>query len=313
MTRRRRVSAGLVALLIAASPAVAGCSGEADTRAPSDAGSSQPRPSDAGSKEAAAREDFSGLPFVNTVKGVNDSADNGQWRRIFSDDFNGDELNQANWRTRVQPRFGRRLCASPDPAMVRVSDGRAVLGIKQVGQKTKTCPQGVFANAMIGTGEVTEPGFQATYGLFAARVRYQSGRGQHASFWMQGAGDGAAEIDISEYFGDGRPDGGISNFVHLTEPDGTVSTIGGIRPKVSSILGEGNTPSNGWHVWSVEWSKNEYIFRVDGSVTFRTKRSVASGKEFLVLSLLTSDYELPALNTTKSTMKVDWVRAWQEK
>ena len=30
-----------------------------------------------------------------------------------------------------------------------------------------------------------------------------------------------------------------------------------------------------------------------------------------MLSLLTSDWELPALNTTRSTMKVDWVRVWQ--
>ncbi len=54
-----------------------------------------------------------------------------------------------------------------------------------------------------------------------------------------------------------------------------------------------------------------YVFRMDGHVTMRTSKARVGCPEYLVLSLLTSDWELPALNTTKSTMKVDWVRAWQ--
>ena len=61
----------------------------------------------------------------------------------------------------------------------------------------------------------------------------------------------------------------------------------------------------------MEWSPDGYVFRVDDTVTMRTHRGSTSVPEFLVLSLLTSDWELPALTTTKSTMKVDWVRAWQ--
>ena len=51
-------------------------------------------------------------------------------------------------------------------------------------------------------------------------MKFQSGRGQHGSFWMQRAAPNSAEIDVAEYFGDGRADGGISNFVHRTAPDG---------------------------------------------------------------------------------------------
>jgi beta-glucanase (GH16 family) len=205
------------------------------------------------------------------------------------------------------------MCATPDAAMVRVRDGQAVLGIKRSGKATKTCPDGVYKNAMIGTGEVTEPGFEAKYGLFAARMKFQSGRGQHGSFWLQGSGPGAAEIDVAEYFGDGRPDGGLTTLVHKTAADGTLNTVGGPRPEVAKILGKGNTPSNGWHVWSVEWSPKGYIFRVDDKVTLRAKRNLSTSPEFMVLSLLTSDWELPALNTDKSTIKVDWVRVWQER
>ena len=248
------------------------------------------------------------LPFSNTSKGTTGAKG---WRQVFSDDFSGHKLDSRKWRTREQPRFGRRLCSSPAPGMVRVRGGQALLGIKRVGAKTSTCPHGVFENAMIGTGESTTPGFRAKYGIFAARVKFQSGRGQHGSFWLQGAGAGSAEVDVAEYFGDGRADGGITSFVHRTASDGTLTSVGGARKKVPQILGKDDTPSGRWHVWSVQWSPNGYVFRVDGAVTMRTTRSVSTMPEFLVLSLLTSDWELPALNTTSSRMKVDWVRVWK--
>jgi beta-glucanase (GH16 family) len=250
------------------------------------------------------------LPFENTTKGVK-SHSSRAWREVFQDDFKGDALDPGKWRTREQPPMGRRLCATPDADMVRVRDGQAVLGIERSGKASKTCPHGVFKNAMIGTGEVTKPGFATAYGLFAARLKFQSGRGQHGAFWLQGTGPNSAEIDTAEYYGEGRPDGGLSTLVHKTADNGTLISAGGPRPEVPKILGQGNTPANGWHVWSVEWSPKGYVFRLDDTVTMRTKRNVASADEFIVLSLLTSDWELPALNTAKSTMNVDWVRAWQ--
>lgn len=231
-------------------------------------------------------------------------------RLVWSDDFDGGNLDSGKWETRVQPAFGRRMCAMPDADRVRVEGGSAVLTVKKL-RTTKKCPYGFWHNAMIGTGEVTQPGFRATHGVFAARVKFQTGQGMHGSFWMQGAGAGSAEIDVAEYFGDGRDDGGLSNFVHLTAADGTVTSAGGTRPGISRLLG-GRTPADDWHVYSVDWSPEGYVFRLDGHETFRsTKGPIASAKEFLVLSLLTSDYELPRIKDPGSTMKVDWVRAWQ--
>lgn len=262
-----------------------------------------------GGSDGSSNHQASTLPFVNSAKGT--TGHTGSWHQVFADDFTGTRLDPRRWRTRAQGAFGRRVCATPAPSMVRVGGGKATLSIARVGAATRNCPEGVFKNAMIGTGEITKPGFTATYGIFAARVKFQSGRGQHGSFWMQGSGPGSAEIDVAEYFGEGRKDSSVSSFVHRTAADGTVTSIGGIRDKVTKILGSGHTPANGWHVWSVEWSPTGYVFRLDNDVTLRTKRNRTASKEFLVLSLLTSDSELPGLSTTKSTMKVDWVRAWQ--
>jgi beta-glucanase (GH16 family) len=232
-------------------------------------------------------------------------------RQVWEDNFSGDTLNPANWQTREQAAFGRRLCSTPSARRVLVGNGMATLSIaKKRDSTTSTCPYGQFENAMIGTSAAV-PGFTATYGTFAARIKFQSGQGQHGSFWLQGPKGTGAEIDVAEYFGDGRPDGGLSNFIHYNDPNGKLSSAGGIHP-VKNVLGSGRTPSNGWHVYSVDWNPSGYIFRMDGTPVFSTNKPyVATAKEGMILSLLTSDYELPRLKSTASTMHVDWVRAWQ--
>ncbi len=257
-------------------------------------------------REFRARTEPGGGDAVTTA-----TAEQQPMKLVWNDEFDGDSLDSAKWATRVQPAFGRRMCAMPDQDRVEVKNGSALLTVKKV-RTTKKCPYGFWYNAMIGTGEVTKPGFQAAYGVFAARVKFQHGQGMHGSFWIQGAGADSAEIDVAEYFGDGRADGGLSNFVHRTDADGALTSLGGTRPGINRLLG-GQTPADDWHVYSVEWSPKGYVFRLDGEETFRTsKKPVAKAKEFLVLSLLTSDYELPRIKDPNTTMKVDWVRAWQQ-
>ena len=70
---------------------------------------------------------------------------------------------------------------------------------------------------------------------------------------------------------------------------------------------------SGYHVFSVEWSPEGYVFRIDGDTTYRTDKAVSARTQFLILSLLSSDWELPELDRSllPATMSVDWVRVWQ--
>ena len=162
---------------------------------------------------------------------------------------------------------------------------------------------------MIGTFEGSDR-FRATGGVFAARVRFQPGSGMHGAFWMQGPPVTGAEIDIAEYFGDRRANGGLASYVHYTDADGAGESSGGIQD-IRRLLPPGQSPSNSWHVYSVEWDPSGYIFRLDGYPTLVTSEPfVATSPEAMILSLLTSDWELPKLKDPTSTMYVDWVRAW---
>ena len=66
-------------------------------------------------------------------------------------------------------------------------------------------------------------------------------------------------------------------------------------------------------MFSVEWTPESYIFRIDGHETFRTSKGVSGQPEYLILSLLSSDYELANLDEDKlpQAMSVDWVRYWE--
>jgi hypothetical protein len=68
-----------------------------------------------------------------------------------------------------------------------------------------------------------------------------------------------------------------------------------------------------YHVFSVEWTPEEYIFRIDGHETMRTDEGISHDPEFVILSMLSSDYELGALegdDRLPQHMDVDWVQIW---
>ncbi len=76
-----------------------------------------------------------------------------------------------------------------------------------------------------------------------------------------------------------------------------------------------------YHVFSVEWTPERYIFRIDGKETCRTSEGVSAIDEFLILSLQANSYEIPLLDGDPAPphrsaglpqhMYVDWVRYWQ--
>lgn len=239
---------------------------------------------------------------------------------VFAEDFDDVAAYERRWAVRDPGLYhGRRMCASPNEDRVSVADGVATLSVARIAEDgvsspadpSVECVGGVWDNAMVGTGRSEEP-FQFTYGTAAARVRVQSGQGMHGAFWLQTMGEGGLEIDTMEYYGDGHRSGLQTKlYDQLADPE--LASVGGeVDP--SAVLDEGETPADGWHVYSVEWSPEGYVFRVDGEVTMTTdKPRVADGPEEVVLSLLTSDWALDDGTTSEdSTMAVDWVRVWQD-
>jgi beta-glucanase (GH16 family) len=262
-----------------------------------------------GTIQATAAARYS-APAITTNTAVDD------WRPAFAEEFSGTTLDRGKWAYRLPGMYiPGRTKAKSDPAAATVGGGSLALKVmKAPGTTTK------LLNGHIST----ENSFKFTYGTAAARVKFQQGRGAHGSFWLQSliyggyAGSPAAsgaEIDAAEFFGRGYPSGGLANFIYYKTSSGKTSKTGGLMPAASKLKPASDSWWNSYHVFAVNWTPTGYTFYVDGQKLYSTNKALSKHEEFLVLSLLSSDWELKYLDrahlSTKSLMRVDWVRVWQ--
>ncbi len=245
------------------------------------------------------------------------------WAVSFAEDF-GATLDSSLWSIRGEEHepASSRTCARADPSMVDVEGGVAHLDVRREAGRTRgTCAwsnetsgdsgtDDWFLNAHIGTQDA----FSFRYGVAAARVRFQKPRGMHGAFWLQDSGEGegtrGAEVDVVEFFGADYPRGGVAHYVYPQDGDKS----GGVEPGATAAL---SGPRDQWwrryHVFSVEWRPEELVFRIDGTETFSTTDGVPDRKAFVILSLLSSDWELRKMPASGAgSMAVDWVRVWQD-
>lgn len=261
-------------------------------------------------RSSAARQTAWGAPALNET---------------FTDPSRVDQSASSLWQTRgTSPSVSaHRTCSQGDPAMTSVDPagaGRAVLSVQAVPGSGDcdwayadgnhgTAPHS-YLNAHIGT----QGRFAFRYGVAAARVRFQRPTGMHGAFWLQVADRGITrEIDTAEFFGEyfrDNPQGGLGTFVHAE------TKVGRLQPANLSWLAKGDSWWTRYHVFSVEWTPTRYAFRVDGRQIWTTTSGLSDRDEFLVLSLLTTDYELGRMPDKdlkdEPSMSVDWVRVWQD-
>jgi beta-glucanase (GH16 family) len=263
---------------------------------------------------------FKGLKKVSST-----SADTTQWLTpTFTDEFSGSTLSPV-WSMRGQeyePQ-SKRKCSKGDPKAVKVGSGALRLSvIKDKSAKGKCTATSRKKKEKISyrlNGHVgTEGGFDFRYGVAAARIKMQKAQGQHASFWSQpnggnGPGSDGHEIDIIEYFGDKHPQGGLTSFIHWYKGKRLIKTGSWIKDSKSFLTNKKDGWSKNYHVFSVQWTPKTIIFRIDGKETWRTSARVSKARQYLILSLLASDYEALEMSDKKlpQHMYVDWVRVWE--
>ena len=236
---------------------------------------------------------------------------------IFSDEFSGTAL-AAPWDHRIQGyEVPSRRCSRTDASATRVAGGVLELSVVDDPSRDDPCTfidgkgvqQSTFyrLNGHVGT----QGRFGYRYGVAAARIRFQEVRGQHGAFWLQApVPESGAEVDIIEWFGAGSS--GLGSGV-WTYSGGTQTRAAG--GTIANPEAYGSDWAGTYHVFSVEWTPTEYVFRIDGRETLRTTAGVSQTEEYLILSLLVANFEatrLPSPESLPQTMAVDWVRVWQK-
>lgn len=251
------------------------------------------------------------------------------WSPVFEDTFSGATLDPAVWSDQTQSYSydtGIRTCARQDASVRRNTGSTLELGI---GLDPTRAGQTCRYTAATGEGEspfllntqlATNKAFKFRHGYAAARIRFAGPQGAHSCFWILPEGgrvpgdpSRGAEVDVAEFFGEGGPRDAVGGFVHTLDSAGNNEKIGELFRSTSQMKPAGDSWSTSYHVFSLEWTPQEYVFRIDGREFWRTREKISQVDQYLVLSMLTSNYELRHLTpeTLAATTSVDWVRVWR--
>lgn len=193
---------------------------------------------------------------------------------LFHDDFSSKELDRSKWNVRVTGSIynnEQQAYVDSSETIYVVSEQEApganggALVLHPRYQPGYVSPEGDRFDFVSGRIDTRER-FDFQYGTAAARVKLPSGAGLWPAFWLLGRGawPESGEIDVLEYVGE--PDW-ISAAVHGPGYFGE----GGL---VNKLFFPTDHDARAWHVYSVEWSPERMIFKVDDLTIFRVTRSM---------------------------------------
>ena len=193
---------------------------------------------------------------------------------VFFEDFNEQTLDRTKWNVEITGNtVNDEQEAYVDSAatlyLVHGADAEGAkngaLVIKAVyhpGYTSKENKKYDFLSGRINTQQKME----FTYGTASARMKMASGAGLWPAFWALGNGNwpGCGEIDMMETVGDSS---WISNALHGPNYFGNT-------PLAYRAFFPQGTDVTQWHVYSVDWTYDSIIFKLDGKVTYTVTRAM---------------------------------------
>jgi beta-glucanase (GH16 family) len=256
---------------------------------------------------------------------------------LFFDDFSTGRLDRSKWNVIVTGRTVNNeqqayvdstdtITVGSGPETAGAENGALVIRARRrPGFKT---PEGRAFDFISGRLE-SRSKFEFTYGTAAARIKLTAGAGLWPAFWTLGTGRWPAtgEIDIMENVGDPT----WTNFA-LHGPG-----YSGNGPLVSRQHFVRGGDITGWHVYSMDWTSDALVFKVDDAEEYRVTRAMVEqhgrwaydNPKFLIVNLalggqypqsvnkVTEPYvglpesTVDLIAADKAVMVVDWIRVTQ--
>lgn len=226
-----------------------------------------------------------------------------QWEVTFSDDFDGTRLNSQNW-TYSQPVKRADYNNYWNRKQVSLSgDGFLQLGIDYDAESDRILSGAITSDRI----------FEQTYGYFECRAKLQAASGCWSAFWLMSndiikvgnGGQDGAEIDIFEspFFNLGT----VQSALHWDGYLDNHQSVAGPQYRLHDMYYK-------FHTFALEWTKDAYVFYVDGKETWRTDAGgVCEVPCYMQLSVEAGSWggdfikeQMPACFT------VDYVRVYKE-
>jgi beta-glucanase (GH16 family) len=212
------------------------------------------------------------IPVVTFAQSANSGKEKKtQPKVLFFDDFSGQSLDRTKWNV-VITGFNVN-----DEQQAYVDSSKVIYTIKGESEGAKNGAlviEPVYSPGFVTfdgkkfdflSGRIdTQTKFEFAFGAAAARIKMPAGSGLWPAFWALGNGDwpDTGEIDIMEYVG---------------EPDWVSAALHGPRysgdtPLVNKVYFKKDFDVTKWHIYSVEWTTDALLFKVDDVLFYRVTR-----------------------------------------
>jgi beta-glucanase (GH16 family) len=236
------------------------------------------------------------------------------WEILWQDEFEGEELNLKNWTFDLGGNGwgNQELQAYTNrPENVRVENGMLVIEAREEPE--------FIGGRNYSSARIKTQGMHAwRYGRIEARLKLPYGQGIWPAFWMLGEDldrkgwPAAGEIDIMEFIG--------------REPDHIYATVhapgySGGNGRGSSMIVSTDTLKNDFHIYAIEWEKDEIRWYFDDQEYFRLTPADVPGEwifdhPFFIILNLAVGGTWPGYpdETTEfpQFLYVDYVRVYQK-
>jgi beta-glucanase (GH16 family) len=251
-----------------------------------------------------------------------------QWKLVWHDEFDGDQLDTTKWGFRLHIMQTRYETWTTDAyeldgqgnlkLKVYEKDGEYYTSQLQTGSNFMDRPGNQYGKTTLTwpIAKLEKPKFVHRYGYYEIRCKLPAEEGWWVAFWMQSPTIGASldpldagvEIDIMENF---SRDGIISHNIHWNGYGRNHQGAGSGSVKVP--------PSDdGFHTFGLDWSPLGYVFYVDGKETWRISGPVSHREQFILVSAECKGYRegSPAPEIKSARLPdyfiVDYVRVYDE-
>jgi hypothetical protein len=193
---------------------------------------------------------------------------------VFLDDFTGETLDRTKWNVVVTGQWvnNEQQAYIDSPEVIRIVHGAAAEGAANGALELRAVSRPGFVTPNnrrfeFVSGRIDTRGkFESAYGTWAARMKLPAGAGLWPAFWALGTGrwPDTGEVDIMEYVGGTD---WVSAALHGPGYSGNTPLV----KRTPLPAGRGPT---GWHIYSVDWSPGEFLFKVDGVVYYQVTRAM---------------------------------------
>ena len=215
------------------------------------------------------------------------------WKLIWSDEFDGTQLDTTKWGYRLHLIQTRHETYSTECAQL---DGKGNLLLKlyekdgqfysshlQTGENYMDRPGDRYQNSKFvwPIADMKKPKFVHKYGYYEIRCKLQTQEGWWSAFWLQSPVIGSSlnpaeagvEMDIMENF---TRDGIVSHNMHW-----------GGYGKNHKHRGSGNIKiqptDDGYHTFGLHWSPEAYVYYIDGKVSWKVEGPVSHREQFILI------------------------------